>query len=111
MLAKAESLLFGKYEDPIGATIGGYFLLRARRLARLRSWAPNLARFGWLPDGAVIDGWQHLLAGKAGRSSDEFALAREQYLLAATRRVPVYTEGLRLLIDGRTIREGRQAGP
>jgi hypothetical protein len=101
LLAKhAEELLFGKHEDPIAATIGGYFLLRVRRLETLRSWAPNLARFAWLPDGAVIDGWQHCHAGKETGSTAEFDQAREQFLLAAARGVPVYTEGLRLLIDG-----------
>jgi hypothetical protein len=101
LLAKhAEALLFGKYQDPIAATIGGYFLLRARRFERLRSWAPNLARFAWLPDGAVIDGWQHCYAGKESGSTAEFDAAREQFLFAAARGMPVYTEGLRLLIDG-----------
>jgi hypothetical protein len=101
VLAKAEHLLFAKFDDPIAATIAGYYLLRVRRLGRLRDWAPNLARhFTWLPDGPVINAWQHIASGRGGGGDTHYDEAREQLLLAASRGVPVYTEGLRLLVDG-----------
>jgi Bacterial RNA polymerase, alpha chain C terminal domain len=100
LLSKAEDLLFGNNENPIAATISGYFLLRVRRFDRLHSGTLSPTRFAWLPDGPVIDGWQHLHAGKDSGSDAEFDRAREQFLLAASRGVPIYTEGLRLLIDG-----------
>jgi hypothetical protein len=101
--AMAESLLQQKLRDPIAATIGGYYLLRTARLNRLSDWAPNLSRlFPWLPDGAVINAWQHLHTGRlgGGHADQHFATAQQQLLLATQRGIPVYTEGLKLLLDG-----------
>ena len=100
-LAKAENLLEGKFADPQAAAIAGYYLLRVRKLERLREWAPNLANyFTWLPDGAIINAWQHILAGRNGDGETHFGEAHTQLLTAVSRGLPVYTEGLRLLIDG-----------
>ncbi|MGG7377662.1 hypothetical protein ACQ7B2_02440, partial [Escherichia coli] len=53
----AETLLEEKRADPIAAAMGGYALLRLGRIADLRHWPANLAKwFPWLPDGAVIAG-------------------------------------------------------
>jgi hypothetical protein len=101
--ATAEALLRQKLDDPIAAAIGGYYLLRAARLDRLSDWAPNLSEwFSWLPDGAVINGWQHIHAGRKRRGDpdEHFDAARQQLLLAAKRGVPIYTDGLKLLVDG-----------
>jgi hypothetical protein len=50
-----ENLLAGKFEHPIGATVGAYVLLRFNQLDRLHGWTKNLCRsFRWLPDGVVI---------------------------------------------------------
>lgn len=101
IVRRAEDLLFGKLEDPIAAAIAGYFLLRAGELEALRRWGPNLARFfEWLPDGAVVDGWQRIHAARVADTDELYDAGREQFLLAASRGVPIYTEGLRLLIDG-----------
>jgi repressor LexA len=109
----AESLLKQKRPDPIEAAIGGYYLLRTSRLDRLSAWGPNLSRwFPWLPDGAVVNGWQHIHAGRKRRGDPDqhFAAARRQLIRAARRGVPVYTEGLRLLVDGlRLLREDAEA--
>jgi hypothetical protein len=100
----AEDLLQHKFRDPIGAAVGGYFLLRLRRLGRLREWAANLAdNFGWLPDGAIIDGWLHLHMARQNNDDDEYTLVRDRFLDAASRGLPLYTEGLRLLVDGLTL--------
>ena len=109
----AESLLRQKRRDPIAAAIGGYYLLRTANLDRLSAWGPNLSQwFPWLPDGAVINGWQHIHAGREHRGDPDrhFGAARRQLIQAAQRGVPVYTEGLRLLVDGlRLLREDAEA--
>ena len=79
----------------------------------MSEWGPNLSeRFPWLADGAVINGWQHIHAGREHRGDPDqhFDKARRQLIQAATRGVPVYTEGLRLLVDGlRLLREDAEA--
>jgi len=99
----AESLLQQKLEDPIAAAIGGYYLLRTARLERLFDWGENLsAWFPWLADGAVINAWQHIQAGRKLRGDPElhFFVARRELLESTKRGFPVYTEGLKLLLDG-----------
>ena len=109
----AESLLQQKLSDPIAAAIGGYYLLRTANIDRLSEWGPNLSQwFPWLPDGAVINGWQHIHAGREhqGNPDRHFDAARRQLILAARRGVPVYTEGLQLLVDGlRLLRQDAKA--
>ena len=62
----AEQMLMSKMQDPIGATIGGYALLKLNELERIHDWADNLCRwFEWLPDGAVI------AAETAGRRGED----------------------------------------
>lgn len=92
----AEKLLLTKMLDPIAATVGAYFLIKAGDLDKLHDWTDNLANwFEWLPDGAVIKAW-HLLKESAGNTSE----ARDWLLEAERRGVPIYTEGVRLLYDG-----------
>ena len=109
----AESLLQQKRRDPIAAAIGGYYLLRTANIDRLSEWGPNLSQwFPWLPDGAVINGWQHIHAGREHRGDQDrhFDAARRQLIEAVRRGVPVYTEGLRLLVDAlRLLREDAEA--
>ena len=97
VLDLAEQVLYRKLNDPNTAALGGYYLLRTGELARLHSWPRNLADWiGWLPDGAVIRGWQLL----RGASSSRGETPRQRFLQAAQRGVPCYAEGLRLLVDG-----------
>lgn len=87
----AESLLFSKMADPLGAALGGYALVRLGELDRVRDWADNLAHwFDWLPDGAVI-------AGEVAARRGEDALAAEFFVTACTRGVPLFGEGLSLI--------------
>ena len=87
----AEQLLMGKMQNPIGATIGGYALLKLNELDRIHDWADNLCRwFDWLPDGAVI------AAETAGRR-DEDDHAYELALTAVGRGIPLFSEGLSVL--------------
>jgi hypothetical protein len=93
----AEEMLGNKLPNPFGAVVGGYYLLRIHNYDRLHGWPANFVNWvPWLPDAAVIHGWQLLrTAGEGGRG-----LARTRLLQAAERGLPVMTEGLRLLIDG-----------
>ncbi len=97
VLGEAERLLFDKLRNPMGAVIGGYYLLTVRAYERMHNWPNNLANWmEWLADGAVIHAWQLLrTAGVRGRSR-----ARERLLQAVERGLPVFSEGVRLLLDG-----------
>jgi hypothetical protein len=101
--AIAESLLREKTVDPIAALVGGYYMLRNGTQSEFPDWTTNLSHwFPWLPDGAVINAWKHLQAGKRQPTGAEkhFQSARDELLLAASRGIPVYTEGLTLLLEG-----------
>lgn len=103
VLRDAEMLLFAKLDDPCSATIAAYFLLSAANLERLHDWTDNLANwFPWMPDGAVIHAW-HLL--KQPKPNPDGARAR--LLEAEARGLPLYTYGLRLLLDGLSLFEDR----
>jgi hypothetical protein len=95
-IPSAETMLEKKMNDPHAAAVGAYLLLRLKQFDRLHNWAKNLANwFEFLPDGCVIWAWQRIF--QAPRERDQI----EKYLFkAASRGLPFYTEGLRLLIDG-----------
>ena len=92
---RAHHMLQDKVRDPNAAVVGAYLLLRLRRFALLHDWARNLAnRFPDLADGCVIWAWQMI-------HQDGDSQEAERYLrMAAERPLPVYTTGLRLLLDG-----------
>ncbi len=88
--ALAEKLLLDKFEDPIGAAVGAYSLLRVGELERLHDWTANLMNsFEWLPDGAAVRGEHCARAGK----HDE-ALAA--FLAVVQRGLPIFSDGVRL---------------
>jgi hypothetical protein len=96
-IERAADLLRDKIEDPYGAAVGGYLLLRLRRYEQMHNWARNLA--DWAPnfaDGPII--WASQQIGEQGSSA---AGEIEIYLRRAVERgLPVYTEGMRLLSEG-----------
>jgi hypothetical protein len=95
---QAMELLRDKIGDPIGATVGGYALLRMARTELMHDWPYNLSSlFGWLPDGAVI-------AAELALLQDDKPQAAVQLERAAERGVPFFADGLSLL--GRRVREG-----
>ncbi len=91
----AEKLLYEKYQDPVSACIGAYFLLRVNRLGRRLEWARNLyLHTDWLADSAII------FATELLRSGGESIETIDRVLNTALRRgVPVYLEGMKLLND------------
>ncbi len=96
--SRAEELLSEKMIDPAAAAIGAYYLLKIKDLARMHNWANNLAdMFSWLPDGAIIHAWQMI---QQSESVSNLTRIRGRLLEAVNRGIPVYTEGLRLLVDG-----------
>jgi len=101
-LADAEQLLNRKVVNPYAAAVGALILLRTGEYERLHDWPANLANwFPWLPDGAVIWGWSCLLGlGNRTKAKPDVTAARAAFLEAAKRGVPVFTEYLRLLVDG-----------
>jgi hypothetical protein len=91
--ANARDLLFEKIEDPVGAALGAYALLRLGRIDEVvEDWIRNLAN--WtpaLPDGAVIAGEQ------AARNGDTKE-ARRWLDEAVNRGTPMFADGLSLLV-------------
>ena len=79
----------------MSAAIGGYYLLRTAHLDKFHDWPNHLAnQFAWLPDGAIVFGWQLV------REQKNLELAREWFLAAEHRGLPLFIQGLRLLVDG-----------
>ncbi|MDF2188321.1 hypothetical protein [Paraflavitalea sp. CAU 1676] len=95
----AEFLLQNKKEDPAGAAIGGYYLLKMQAWDRMHDWTNNLANwFLWMPDGAIIDAW--FLMSKTPKTDEDIIIIKKRLLQGFRRGIPIYTEGLRLLHDG-----------
>jgi hypothetical protein len=79
------------------ALVLAYFFLRTLELDRAEQWLKRFDETGVVrPDSDVIRGWRSL------RSERPDVPAAARYFVAAGRNTspPVYTEGLRLLIDG-----------
>ena len=95
--AMARELFAYKFEDPLAAMAGGYFLLRIENWDRVPlSWWESLSnRFPWVPDTAILLCVRLLRAGLEGGD----ARGRALYLFKTclNRGWPVYEEGLRLL--------------
>jgi hypothetical protein len=104
LLDGAYFALAEKMQDPVTAVIGAYLLLRLERFDLLHDWARNLAN--WFPDmsdGAIIWACQLLEQGK------EWHEAARYLQIAAERELPIYTEGLRMLVDATDRLEGPES--
>lgn len=90
--------------DPDVAIAAAYLLLRLSRFDELMVWtADYLDQFPRIPDSTVIRAWVqlHRDADTLASPGEMFADAGEMFADAARHQAfPVYTEGLRLLIDG-----------
>jgi hypothetical protein len=85
-------------EDQAAAAVALYFMLRTGASDRIAIRALNLADwFEFLPDGAVIRAWQLLHGDDAEARLGE---VRDRLVQAADRGVPVYSDGLQLLLEG-----------
>lgn len=88
-----EGLLQEKMDDPIGAAVGAYGILRFGEMERLHNWTENLKNwFNWLPDGAAIRG-EHL--ARMGNNKE----ALTAFLLLKSRGLPFFSDGLNFAID------------
>jgi hypothetical protein len=97
LMDRAEAMLLEKVAHPMGAAVGGYFLLVQRQYDRLHTWPQNFANWiDWMPDSAVIHGWQ--LLTQPGQQNPRQALTR--FIEATERGLPIYSVGLRYLYDG-----------
>jgi hypothetical protein len=100
VIDQALELLFAKYENPFAAAAGGYVLISAataRKDEPWREWVANLSRsFPWLPDGAVLHAWSLM----ASDDDEDIDRAREAFLEAYRRGLPVFAEGVRRLRNG-----------
>ncbi|HEV3456099.1 MAG TPA: hypothetical protein VHG32_06040 [Thermoanaerobaculia bacterium] len=114
VVEESVALLERKLEDPFGAAIAGYVLLRTAARPQeqrvLQGWMRNLANwFPRIPDGAVIHGASLLRGEDVENDPARVAEARSYLLEAVARGIPTYTMGLRLLFDTlRSLAEKRQ---
>ena len=105
---ESEQLLMSKMSDPYAATVGAYLLLKLQRFDQLRDWTRNLANaFSFMSDGCIL--WAAQLIQQQPRREHEI---RKYLLLATERGLPIYTAGLRLLLDNLRMigDEGEEAG-
>jgi len=99
----ARKMLFNKVSYPFTATIGGYILVLGRSTKQYRSnasrwknWIANLDEwFDWLPDGAVLHTTMCLLD-----SQPDLDRARDALQRACARGLPIFTFGLKYMMDG-----------
>jgi hypothetical protein len=95
VLQQASELLCLKFSDPAGAALGGLTLDRMGLLDTRSAWVENLARgFPWLPDGRVL--LASLLRHASSPAERQRGLG---LLLAAASELPLYTDGLSLLME------------
>jgi hypothetical protein len=93
VLGDAELLLAQKMADPFAAALGGYALVRQRRLDLLHHWPRNLSgMFPWLADGAIIAGEEAALEG-------DHATAVRELCDGARRGLPVFADGCSILMS------------
>jgi hypothetical protein len=89
----SENLLQGKFDDPIGAVVGAYVLLRLGQIERLHSWTEHLFNsFAWLPDAAAIR-MEHL--ARVGQHTDAWEILQQ----ISERGLPFFGDGLSLVVN------------
>ncbi|MCX7250893.1 MAG: hypothetical protein NTX37_05240 [Burkholderiales bacterium] len=99
----ATQLLHDKFEDPISAIIGAYFLLRIGRWKQTElQWFDNIyRRFAWSSDAALI---RCAVSGRHGLSKPGDANRFLQQLRDCfARGVPLFEEGHRVLLEVHSI--------
>lgn len=99
----AVSLFEEKFEDPIAAVAGAYYLLRIEDTERVPLWWwQNLSRnFFWIPDTAIVHCVRLLRAGLDGENARTEAI--DLFKTCLDRGWPVYEEGLQLLQEASSL--------
>jgi hypothetical protein len=105
---QAVELLNNKLQNPFGAAAGGYVLLQralqnSEKNSSWRTWIRNLTQwFPLLPDGFVIRGTLllHNLRAYGDPDIDALQAAKECFLQSVQLGVPLFSVGVRLLLDG-----------
>lgn len=95
--AFARNLFQQKFEDPVSAVAGAYYLLRVDRWNEVPlSWFENLSQhFAWLPDAAIVHCVRLLREGSDAVRS--IRTPQELFVQSLRRGWPVYAEGISLL--------------
>jgi len=93
----AERLFAEKFQDPLAAVAGAYYLLRVDAWNRVPwSWFENLSQqFTWLPDAAIVHCIRLLREGDEAQTSPRSPITLFKQSL--DRGWPVYSEGIALL--------------
>jgi hypothetical protein len=105
----ARHMLSEKFEDPVAAVAGAYYLLRFNRWDSVPlGWFENLStNFAWIPDTAIVHCARLLRSGSDARSkrfTPELLLQQ-----AMTRGWPVYAEGVSLLQEAASLLKSTSA--
>jgi hypothetical protein len=87
----------GTFGEPLGPVVAGYALLRVEAGDRLPALCEALAdAYPWLADAGVLRAWSQLGRPRAPGGDN----ARAAFLEAASRGIPAFSAGLRLLYNG-----------
>lgn len=99
----ARHLLSEKFEDPVAAVAGAYYLLRFNRWDSVPlSWFENLSmNFAWIPDTAIVHCARLLRSGSDTHSKRFSPEALLQQALSCG--WPVYAEGVSLLQEAASL--------
>lgn len=99
----ARDLFAEKYDDPISAVVGAYYLLRVDGWQSVPlGWFDNLVHdFSWVADTAIIRCVRQLKAGLEDKTAE--SEARGFFRQAVERGWPVYSEGILLLQEAASL--------
>lgn len=93
----AQQLLRGKLMDPVGATVGGYYLLKIKDFNYMHDWFHNLAVwFPWIPDGGIIQAWKLMSEPDVFNKRET---VKKLVLESCASGIPLFTEGVRLQFE------------
>jgi Caspase domain len=91
----ARELLNAKWIEPIAGALGGYLMLRLGKVGELRRASANMSEFfGELSDSHI------LMAVYADLEREDRDLAAREFRRALDHGVPIFADGLGLLLDG-----------
>ncbi|MFN3770324.1 MAG: hypothetical protein ACK4TD_18325 [Ectopseudomonas guguanensis] len=103
LVQSARHLFAEKFEDPVSAVAGAYYLLRRGDWQGVPLyWFRNLSRhFPWIPDTHLLYCVRLLREGTSGDSADETAV--DLFVSSLTQGWPIYEEGITLLQEAASV--------